>query len=272
MVRTIPHTPSDEDDHGHGYEIESLHQQKDHDARCEVQAGRLENLQGGFAGALAHGFLGCFVIHALLRQAGRSYRCQRRVGVKTVRQTGQRRVMVFTSKRLIGCQRIVNGDRFHSDNPIRSSRCMSHERVKLDKKRAAGRRDYHAHREARKKVARLWKARNPEKNCATMRAWSKAHRAYHRDWRRRRLALLEPLKAGPCVDCGGTFPAVAMDFDHIEGRKVASVSGMARGNASWKRVLAEIAKCDLVCANCHRVRTARRGDSVPRRYRKKAAA
>jgi hypothetical protein len=58
----------------------------------------------------------------------------------------------------------------------------------------------------------------------------------------------------PCVDCGGRFHFVAMDFDHTSDDKSDSVSRMT-GHGSWKRVLAEIEKCDLVCSNCHRVRT-----------------
>jgi len=64
---------------------------------------------------------------------------------------------------------------------------------------------------------------------------------------------LNSLKNQPCKDCGRTFPHVAMDFDHVQGEKVAGIAQMW----SWgrERVVAEIAKCDLVCANCHRVRT-----------------
>jgi hypothetical protein len=54
-----------------------------------------------------------------------------------------------------------------------------------------------------------------------------------------------------------------MDFDHLgEAPKCFEVSA---GNSkfSWEKVLAEIAKCDLVCANCHRVRTARRRAGLP---------
>lgn len=61
------------------------------------------------------------------------------------------------------------------------------------------------------------------------------------------------LKSDPCSDCGKTFSSVAMDFDHVRGVKFRMVSTMV--NYSWERVLDEIAKCELVCANCHRIRT-----------------
>src|SRR5712664_4689438 len=59
------------------------------------------------------------------------------------------------------------------------------------------------------------------------------------------------LKAAPCQDCGNTFPPECMDFDHVRGDKTTEVSALL-GFASLERLQLEIAKCDLVCANCHR--------------------
>lgn len=75
-------------------------------------------------------------------------------------------------------------------------------------------------------------------------------------------AMVNGLKAHPCMDCGGTFPPVCMDFDHVEGEKFDGVSRMVRRGFSEDRILAEVAKCELVCANCHRIRTASRGENV----------
>jgi len=69
------------------------------------------------------------------------------------------------------------------------------------------------------------------------------------------VAWLRNLKTGPCADCGGRFDPVAMDFDHREaGSKSFRLAAVSNGY-SRQRMLEEIAKCDLVCANCHRVRT-----------------
>jgi hypothetical protein len=66
------------------------------------------------------------------------------------------------------------------------------------------------------------------------------------------------LKAGPCQDCGGTFAPGAMHWDHRPGEnKIADVGWLAT-RRNRQRILDEIAKCDLVCANCHAVRTAER--------------
>lgn len=64
---------------------------------------------------------------------------------------------------------------------------------------------------------------------------------------------LAEAKDGPCTDCGERHPAVAMDFDHVSGEKLLAVSRLK--SASVARVLAELEKCELVCANCHRIRT-----------------
>lgn len=69
------------------------------------------------------------------------------------------------------------------------------------------------------------------------------------------LKVVVELKSHPCTDCGNKFPPICMDFDHISRNKVANVSRMVRQGSSLETVLAEIAKCELVCANCHRVRT-----------------
>lgn len=80
-----------------------------------------------------------------------------------------------------------------------------------------------------------------------------AYRKYGAKYVRVKRERIHPLKTGPSVDCGGHSPPEAMDFDHIRGEKLKSVSLML--NHSLDAILEEIAKCELVCANCHRVRT-----------------
>ena len=57
-----------------------------------------------------------------------------------------------------------------------------------------------------------------------------------------------------CFDCNKTYPYYVMEFDHIKGVKINSISRM-RTCGSWEKILKEIDKCELVCANCHRERT-----------------
>jgi hypothetical protein len=71
--------------------------------------------------------------------------------------------------------------------------------------------------------------------------------------RKRFYAKIDVLKNKPCVDCGEIFPPVAMDFDHVRGEKVATIAQMR--SWPWDQTLLELSKCELICANCHRVRT-----------------
>ena len=65
------------------------------------------------------------------------------------------------------------------------------------------------------------------------------------------------LKQKPCMDCGIQYPYYVMDFDHRNKKnKLTTINRMINYHSySKKKILEEIRKCDLVCANCHRIRT-----------------
>jgi hypothetical protein len=67
--------------------------------------------------------------------------------------------------------------------------------------------------------------------------------------------LIEYFKEHPCTDCGESDPVV-LEFDHLRD-KAFTISQKFRERA-WQAILDEIKKCEVVCANCHRRRTARR--------------
>lgn len=62
----------------------------------------------------------------------------------------------------------------------------------------------------------------------------------------------------PCYDCGGIFPPCALDWDHIPGKEKCFDIAKFLTNKPREEVLSEIAKCQLVCATCHRIRTSAR--------------
>jgi hypothetical protein len=66
-----------------------------------------------------------------------------------------------------------------------------------------------------------------------------------------RARVAEHLQTHPCVDCGEADPIV-LEFDHVRGEKVDDVSRLVAGGFSWSRIGAEIAKCEVRGANCHR--------------------
>src|SRR6058998_3601815 len=75
----------------------------------------------------------------------------------------------------------------------------------------------------------------------------------------RTTAFLRALREVPCADCSRRFAGHQMDFDHRDPREKSFE--LLKGRASLKsraQLLAEAAKCDVVCANCHRIRTRKR--------------
>jgi len=101
-------------------------------------------------------------------------------------------------------------------------------------------------------------------HCAYQREYYERHKDYYFTLQEERVKrhrqLLRSAKSLPCVDCGLIYPPYVMDFDHRPGvKKCFNVSAIAvSARLSWKKVLAEIGKCDVVCANCHRERTHQR--------------
>jgi hypothetical protein len=62
-----------------------------------------------------------------------------------------------------------------------------------------------------------------------------------------------------CIDCGYRAHPGALDWDHNPGRGPKLFNIAANVTTSMARLLAELAKCDVRCANCHRIKTAERG-------------
>jgi hypothetical protein len=89
--------------------------------------------------------------------------------------------------------------------------------------------------------------------------------ANERNRPRREYADTVKLEFG-CADCppGTAWPAVALDFDHRPGLpKLGTVAALIT-KGTWDDFVAEIAKCEVVCANHHRIRTATRHLEDPR--------
>lgn len=97
---------------------------------------------------------------------------------------------------------------------------------------------------------RVWYENNREQHIVDVGRRNAAACAAHQ------ARLTEYLRNNPCVDCGEDDVRV-LEFDHEEPEaKTADVARLASMNIAWERVEAEIAKCSVRCANCHRRRTA----------------
>lgn len=70
----------------------------------------------------------------------------------------------------------------------------------------------------------------------TARGWTKHYKETH-----------------PCKDCGNFYPAYVMDFDHLRD-KINTINNLVR-YGSLQMVQIEVEKCEIVCSNCHRIRT-----------------
>lgn len=98
--------------------------------------------------------------------------------------------------------------------------------------------------------------RRRELNRAHYRANTSSYAARTRDRRSTFRKIIDETKTNhPCADCNTIYPPYVMDFDHRPGTvKVAAIAhSMMFGSVAL--LLAEIAKCDIVCSNCHRERT-----------------
>jgi hypothetical protein len=96
--------------------------------------------------------------------------------------------------------------------------------------------------------------------------------AYHRGRRTLRMApkrarigklvaWMREAKSQPCTDCGGRSHPAVMAFDHLPGseKRLDVANLVRRGSIRLARI--EVAKCEVVCANCHAYRTFLRRES-----------
>jgi len=104
-------------------------------------------------------------------------------------------------------------------------------------------------KDLRKNAPRVaaWARRNPETRRAQLR----------RKWQRK-AAHMRKLKARPCADCGVQYHYAVMQFDHVRGEKKFALGGGTICSHGYKAIEEEAAKCDVVCANCHAMRTWKR--------------
>jgi hypothetical protein len=65
--------------------------------------------------------------------------------------------------------------------------------------------------------------------------------------------MVEYKESHPCTDCQQFYPSCVMDFDHLSDKLFNIATDYRRVSA--KRLQEEMDKCELVCSNCHRIRT-----------------
>jgi len=96
---------------------------------------------------------------------------------------------------------------------------------------------------------------------SSMRTITRPRHIYGRQWsanqHARLKARLAELKSKPCTDCGKTDLPELMDHDHVpeRGEKKFCINAATMKKRGFSE---ELAKCDLVCVRCHRIRTIKR--------------
>lgn len=105
----------------------------------------------------------------------------------------------------------------------------------------------HKDRNERNTYARKWYAANKERHLKLI---YKNRKKYVKEIRK----IIEIAKAKPCADCGMQYHTCVMDFDHIKGEKLFNI-GQTATKFGVETLFEEIAKCEVVCANCHRIRS-----------------
>jgi hypothetical protein len=153
------------------------------------------------------------------------------------------------SKKCKKCEKVKLEEEFYKRGKYLSSYCKECEKEKAIKWYRSNRDRSLAYKKnwylSNLDKCRKWERDNREKRAGYTRASAKKGRAF-----------VDNLKDNPCMDCGIKYPPYIMQFDHVRGTKKYNVSLTLCH--SKKSILEEVAKCDLVCANCHAERTYQR--------------
>lgn len=78
-------------------------------------------------------------------------------------------------------------------------------------------------------------------------------REYHAERRKRQWDVIAEAKNNPCSRCSGVFPSYVMDLHHRDPSTKLFSIGVGGCKQSMSKLIAELEKCDVYCANCHRI-------------------
>lgn len=93
-------------------------------------------------------------------------------------------------------------------------------------------------------IHRTLKSYNMSKNSESVKKHRQKKRKFIRDEKQK-----------PCMDCGVQYPYYVMQFDHVRGEKKFNFSSAHVDFRNFDSIVEEMLKCDVVCANCHAIRT-----------------
>jgi len=121
-------------------------------------------------------------------------------------------------------------------------------------------RGYHYHHRHKETPCQACKDAHAAEKRERYKPRAKARKRTSRDRKalNRQIILQAKLNAGACMDCGFVFDRityVCADLDHRQPKLKSFTISQRKSSVSTADLRAEIAKCDVVCANCHRLRT-----------------
>ena len=111
--------------------------------------------------------------------------------------------------------------------------------------------------------------KDPEKQKAAYKAWYERNKEEFLEKRRDRRGSVRKFiteykeQNSLCTDCNISYPPHILEFDHVNGKSF-TISSTDTRDKTKEEILAEIAKCEIVCANCHKHRTYMRAINKPR--------
>lgn len=123
----------------------------------------------------------------------------------------------------------------------------AHSARTLGRRRALSPGELERYREGNAAATRRRTGRDPEKRKEELLRYRTSNRA-----------IIQAAKDRPCADCGIQYPYYVMQFDHRDAGEKEFNVGNIGPTAGRQKLLDEIAKCDVVCANCHAERTHQR--------------
>jgi hypothetical protein len=89
-------------------------------------------------------------------------------------------------------------------------------------------------------------------------------KGYTRQYQQNRKHLLNQMKVDRgCAHCGYNAHPAALDWDHID-RSTKSFLISQDSKRSWGKLMEEVDKCQVLCANCHRIHTYENKHNAPR--------
>lgn len=106
----------------------------------------------------------------------------------------------------------------------------------------------YADNEKAKAYQRQYYLANKARRIAVAIEGNKRHKAWIRE-------TVHAAKEVPCADCGLRYPYYVMQFDHVRGEKKFGIATSGYKYINKQDLLDEIAKCEVVCSNCHAERT-----------------